>query len=71
MKIETRYNIGDEVWIISKGKAVKDVIDMIHIHIGRDENISYSFRSKRALGLFETVEESSIFSTKEELLNSL
>ena len=29
MTIETKYDIGQEVWIISKGKAVKDVIDMI------------------------------------------
>ena len=71
MKIETKYNIGDEVWIVSQGKAVKDVVDMIHIHIGCDENISYSFNNKRALGLFEIIEESSIFSTKEELLKSL
>lgn len=71
MTIETKYNIGDEVWIVSKGKAVKDVVDMIHIHIGSDENIGYSFKSKRALGLFETIEESSIFPTKEELLKSL
>ena len=71
MTIETKYNIGDEVWVVSKGKAVKDVVDMIHIHIGRDENIGYSLKNKRVLGLFETIEESSIFSTKEELLNSL
>jgi hypothetical protein len=71
MKIETKYNIGDEVWIISKGKVVKDVVDMIHIHIGSDENITYSLKSKRILGLFETIKESSIFHTKEELLKSL
>ena len=71
MIIETKYNIGDEVWVVSKGKAVKDVVDMIHIHIGRDESITYSFRSKRVLGLFETIEESSIFPTKEELIKSL
>lgn len=71
MTIETKYDIGQEVWIISKGKAVKDVVDMIHIHIGCDKNISYSFNSRRLLGLFETMEESSIFPTKEELLKSL
>lgn len=71
MKIDTKYNVGDEVWIVSKGKAVKDVVDMIHIHIGRDENIGYSFKSKRELGLFETIEEGSIFHTKEELIKSL
>lgn len=71
MRIETKYNIGDKVWFVSKGKAVKDVVDMIHIHIGIDENIAYSFNSRRELGLFETIEESSIFHTKEELLKSL
>lgn len=71
MTIETKYDIGQEVWIISKGKAVKDVVDMIHIHIGCNKNIRYSFNSRRALGLFETMEESSIFPTKEELLKSL
>ena len=71
MKIETKYDIGQEVWIISKGKAVKDVVDMIHIHIGSDENISYSFNGRRASGLFEIIEESNIFPTKEELLKSL
>lgn len=71
MEIKTKYDIGQKVWFISKGKAVKDVVDMIHIHIGSDENISYSFNSIRALGLFGTIEESSIFPTKEELLKSL
>ena len=71
MRIETKYNIGQEVWIISKGKAVKDVVDMIRIYIGCNKNISYSFKSRRALGLFETIEESSVFPTKEELLKSL
>lgn len=71
MKIETKYNIGQKVWFILKGKVVKDVVDMIHIHIGGDENISYSFNGRRASGLFEIIEESSIFPTKEELLKSL
>lgn len=71
MKIETKYNIGDEVWTVIKGKAVKEVVNMIHIHIGSYENISYSFNSRRALGLFEPIEESNIFPTKEELLKSL
>ena len=71
MTIETKYNIGQEVWFVSKGKAVKDVVDMIHIHIGSYEHITYSFRSKRVLGLFETIQESNIFPTKEELLKSL
>ena len=71
MKIETKYDIGQDVWFVSKGKAVKDVFDMIHIHIGCNKNIIYSFNSRRALGLFEIIEESSVFPTKEELLKSL
>ena len=71
MKIETKFNIGDEAWFIAKGKAVKDIVNRIHIHIGSDKNITYSFKDKSITGLFEVIEESSIFPTKEELLKSL
>ena len=34
MKIETKYNLGDEVWVNVKGKPTKGKVQRIQIRIG-------------------------------------
>lgn len=72
MKIETKYNIGDEVWIIDHNqKVVCTRIDDIHI-----EYKSYTPFDDEALLIVYIIggrerREKFVFPTKEELLNSL
>ena len=66
MKIETKYNIGQEVWLLIKGKPYKFTIT------------SYKYEGGNLIcGLVDDIcryfelPESVIFPTKEELLKSL
>lgn len=64
MTIETKYNIGDEVWVMSySNHPYCDRI--VSISIESDLSIMYNFSS-----LFSR-EENELFPTKEELLKSL
>ena len=62
MKIETKYDIGQEVWVMSMNKPHCTTI--ISIRIGKDE-LLYSLK------YFLIKKEEEIFPTKEELLKSL
>lgn len=78
MKIETKYNIGDEVWIYKDYK--KDIIqgqiqDLKATLVFLDSNptIKYTIRyvdNKGGLKLFYRLEQD-VFPTKEELLKTL
>lgn len=64
MTIETKYNIGDEVWLKTySGNLFCDTI--IEIHIIQDGLIVYSLLN------FADRAEDELFPTKEELLKSL
>lgn len=66
MIIETKYNVGDEVWLKThQGRVYCNTITGIHIYIKRDVLIVYSLLN------FADRAESELFPTKEELLNSL
>lgn len=72
MTIETKYNIGDEVWVaVSETKQEKCKVDRIRIDIvGGRRNISYDIISENwAFPI--TMPSSALFRTKEELLKSL
>ena len=44
MTIETKDNIGDEVWFINENKACNDIITAIHIyHTKTISNVTYGF----------------------------
>ena len=67
MKIETKYNIGDEVWYKGFKGPFMDKITNIHIEIDMLKNtfIHYEFFD-------DTIkEECQLFHTKEELLKCL
>jgi hypothetical protein len=67
MTIETKYNIGDEVWYKGFEESFQDEISNIHINIDCLKNtyIYYEFFD----GTIK--EEYQLFLTKEELLKSL
>ena len=71
MTIETKYNIGDEVWFIWENRAQRALIKGIK-HITADPEISVTYELDKmwydAPLLFR---EFALFPTKEELLKSL
>ena len=78
MRIETKYNINQDVWFIEKGKVVEDTILKIEYNINNksEEEIKYQFKDSDVLNSFygtkyRIFNESQVFATKEELINSL
>ena len=67
MTIETKYNIGDEVWFRGYKGIYQDKIFHIHININCDGEIQINYE----LWGYTIKEESKLFPTKEELLKSL
>ena len=68
MKIETKYDIGQEVWFFHYGKIFKDIIThRMTIAVGnRRDNVAI-YRTRN----FNNLAEYELFPTKEELLKSL
>ena len=72
MKIETKYNIGDEVWFIADGEICNEKITAIHIHVTISEvYITYSCDDDIVGQTLNTAAEKYFYPTKEELLKSL
>ena len=66
MKVKTKYKIGDEVWYISNNQVKHQKIHGVGISVGATvTNIIYTLQGN------DKVEESHLFNTKEELLNTL
>lgn len=66
MKIETKYNIGNEVWFNFKGKPKKMKVTDVFINLS--SNIEIELTAK---GIIIYIHPSCVFLTKEELLKSL
>lgn len=69
MTIETKFNIGDEVWAYLGGQCIKGVITRFTIYVESDGsrtyyNVDFEVDDARLLG-------KSLFLTKQELLDSL
>lgn len=72
MTIETKYNIGAEVWFMQDNKICSDTITSIHTY--RTEtisNITYGFGKSIRSQIIAVINERDLFPTKEELLKSL
>ena len=70
MKIETKYDIGDEVWFMYHSEPTKGIVGRIDTtHIGSFSHILYYLK----FGQYEPVirKECHLYPTKEELLKSL
>lgn len=73
MKIETKYNIGDEVWFMHDNKVKSGTIIKIDVVLERDMN-SQNVGKSVYYGLYNFISpyiEQRLFPTKEELLKSL
>jgi hypothetical protein len=75
MTIETRYNIGDEVWVKWEGWIYRTKIDGITIdtfYKNDDKILKTSIRYDMEIpGVYLSYRERAVFPTKEELLKSL
>lgn len=71
MTIETKYNIGNEVWVMSDGKPTQGKVKWIDIHIGRLGKEQIIEVRYQVLSYDTPYSEGLVFPTKEELLKSL
>lgn len=69
MTIETKYNIGDEVWIFYNMMLEKMIITHINIYCRKRETLKTEIRY--VLDNSISFDERVLFSTREELLKSL
>lgn len=68
MKIEPKFNIGDEVWFLYYGKIFKDIIThRMTITVGNRRDDVAIYRTIN----FNNIAEYELFQTKQELLDSL
>lgn len=67
MKIETKYNVGDNVWIMHRNRCLCCKVSMIKIDINPKIYIQYVFILDENIWLSEEF----VFPTKEELIKSL
>lgn len=70
MTIETKYNIGDEVWLNSSGYHIKGSVDEINISVLIDGSVHIIYNIEK-IGYFFERHDDELFPTKEELLKSL
>lgn len=77
MTIETKYNIGDEVWVIAGNEVQRLIIDGIRVDgcsLKVEDSVCPFFQPTNIYYYFDGVgyvAEHKCFSTKEELLKSL
>lgn len=76
MKFETRYSLGDEVWVILNNRVQRRIINDFSIKSKtRYDEFRVKYCSKIVVEYYfgdgEYVNETMCFPTKEELLNSL
>lgn len=72
MKIETKYNIGDEVWVEWLTIPIKMVVEsLLFVKDAEFEKIMYCVVNPDDRREFFDAAESDLFPTKEELLKSL
>ena len=74
MKIETKYNIGDEVWLMYENKAITAQVVTMNVEIS-DSIMGYvsanCYCKIKCPYFTREIHDSHIFHTKEELLKSL
>lgn len=72
MKVETKYSIGDIVYVRPGYKITKCRIAMIRINISQDDKITISYNLK---GVDSSIEfwlrQNEVFATEDELIKTL
>ena len=65
-EISTKFNLGDEVWLVAKNKVVKTLVTKVTIlWEGDTHEVKYSTLNEH------DIPENRVFKTKNELLESL
>ena len=67
MTLEPKYNIGQDVWVVSDGKPTQGKVKWIDIHIGRLGEEQIIEVRYQVLSYETPYSEGLVFSTKEEL----
>ena len=66
MEVNTKFNVGDQVWLVESNKVVMRIIDKLVINCeGETVDIKYSTNGSN------NIPEHLLFKTKNELLESL
>ena len=66
MEVNSKYNINDTVWVVSRNKVIQQKIQGIEITADKDKaEIEYTFIGGSKLPEYR------VFKTKEELIDSL
>lgn len=71
MTIETKFNIGDVVWLMKENKPTTRVVSFIEIIAASTTSECFIQYGLKVEGIVERVVENHLFSTKEELTKSL
>lgn len=70
MTIETKFNIGDEVWFNALSTCKKGKVSAFEIFVFSDGSVQITYSVEKS-GFYWHRQESALFPTKEELLKSL
>lgn len=69
MLIETKYNIGDEVWYRHHANIIKGVIEYIELYANENIFVDYQVHSEyNSKSSFKWLQESQLYKSKEELI---
>ena len=71
MTIETKYNIGDEVWFMENNRATTGIVVKLDVDIARTGDWYIEHYKVEANGFQFCKVGQNLFPTKEELLKSL
>jgi len=76
VNIETKFDIGDKVFILHDNTIASVVIESVHIHRTQENKktvtrISYQMKWSNKVGSIYAQLEEKVFATKEELVKSL
>ena len=71
MTIETKYNIGDEVWFMDKNMPTKGVVVKLDVDIARSGDWYIEHYKVEVVGFIYCKIGQHLFPTKEELIKSL
>ena len=72
MTIETKYNIGDEVWFMWRNTIASGTVQFGMCSLNRDSSITISYDvATNVISIPLACRESELFRTKEELLKYL
>ena len=71
MTIDTKYNIGDEVWVNCLGDPIPFKVKSVNIHKDRFHSFIFYDLLEDGESAFIRLQEDELFPTKEELVNHL